>query len=539
MKHLFSRRLTVSPISDLRRAFACSVRKTRPATASILTGEYPIRHGAITLENAIAPEVASLAEGVRGPRGAGARGCARRVVAVPGEGLSMERSETTYAKTEEGYLAYQVLREGPDLLFTTSPIHNIDVMWEQPSIARFFGRLATFGRLISYNPRGTGVSSPLPPGSSLQEWMDDLRRIMDAVGVQRATIIGDTEGGPTAMLFAATYPERTSALVLVNTFARFIRDVAYPWGIPPESVPRLTERFEEMYGTGALTETMAPSLASDVRFREWFARYQRLSMAGPGVAETGYRSYLLELDVRQILSTIRAPTLVLHRAENRFVRVVTAATSVKRSPARPTSSSPVVMLSTMRAEPTRSPTRSRRSSPAFAANLTLIVSATVLFTDLVASTERATELGDRRWRYVLDGHDRITARHVDHFRGRLVKTMGDGVLATFDGPARAIRCARAVVEEVRRAHGVDVRSGLHTGEVELRGEDVGGIGVHIAARVMAEARPSEVLASSTVKDLVVGSGIEFEDRGEHALKGVPGEWRLYAVVGGHSHHYGR
>lgn len=444
----------------------------------------------------------------------------------------MERSETAYAKTEDGYLAYQVLGEGPDILFTTSPIHNIDVMWEQPSIARFFGRLAAFGRLVSYNPRGTGVSSPLPPGSSLQEWMDDVRRIMDAVGVQRATIIGDTEGGPTAMLFAATYPERTSALVLVNTFARFIRDVAYPWGIPPESVPRLTDSFEDMYGTGALTEVMAPSLAGDARFRQWFARYQRLSMAGPGIAGTGYRSYLLELDVRQILSTIRAPTLVLHRAENRFVRVGHGRYLGRAIPG-------ATYVELAGGDALYYAGRSDEITDEIQAFLTGVrgepdvdrVLATVLFTDLVASTERAAEVGDRRWRDILDGHDRITARHVDHFRGRLVKTMGDGVLATFDGPARAIRCARAVVEEMRRAHGVDVRSGLHTGEVELRGEDVGGLGVHIAARVMAEARPSEVLVSSTVKDLVVGSGIAFESRGEYPLKGVPGEWRLYAVVG--------
>ena len=441
----------------------------------------------------------------------------------------MDAPETKYAATEGSYLAYQVVGEGPDLLFTTSPIHNIDVMWEQPSIARFFGRLASFSRLICYNPRGTGVSSPISPGSSLQDWMDDTRRILDALGVERAAIIGDTEGGPTAMLFAATYPDRVSALVLVNTFARFLRDTDYPWGIPEEALPQLVAGFERLFGTGAMAETLAPSSAGDARFREWFARYQRLSMAGPGVAGEGYRGYLLNVDLRPILPTIRVPTLVLHRAENPFVRVghgrylgesIPGATYVELDGADPLyySGKPDEITDEIRLFLTgvRDVPESDR------------ILATILFTDIVGSTERAAAIGDRRWRDLLEAFYAVARVELERFRGRAIKTTGDGFLAAFDGPARAIHCARSISENARRL-GVDLRAGLHTGECEVMGDDVGGIAVHIGARVAGLASAGEVLVSRTVTDLVAGSGIEFDGRGSHALKGVPGEWQLFAV----------
>jgi class 3 adenylate cyclase len=445
----------------------------------------------------------------------------------------MNVSETTYAKTEGGYLAYQLAGQGaPDLLFTTSPLHNVDVMWEQPAIARFFGRLASVGRLICYNPRGTGVSSPLPTGSSLQEWMDDARRILDAVGVERAAVIGDTEGGPTAMLFAATYPERTSALVLINTFARFIRDADYPAGIPAEMVPRIIESFESMFGTGALTDILAPSAAGDAGFRRWFARYQRLSMAGPGVAGAGYRAYLYDVDLRPILSTIRVPTLVLHRAQNAFVRVGHGRYLGEAIPGATYVELPgnEALYYSGNADEITDEIRHFLTGVREAPDSDRVL-ATILFTDIVGSTERAAAIGDRSWGEMIDRHDRLVQGHIDQFRGRSIKTIGDGVLATFDGPARAIRCARSIGDEVRRTLGIEVRAGLHTGEVELREDDIGGIAVSLAARVMGEAGPGEVVVSSTVKDLVVGSGIEFDDRGEHALKGVPGAWRLFAVRG--------
>jgi class 3 adenylate cyclase len=440
-------------------------------------------------------------------------------------------SETAFAKGEGGaYIAYQLVGDGPrDLIFTTSPIHNIDVMWEQPAIARYFGRLAGIGRLICYNPRGTGVSSLPSPGSSLQEWVDDMRGVMDAVGVERAAIIGDTEGGPTAMMFAATYPERTSALVLVNTFPRFLRDSDYPAGIPADLVPKLVEGFEQGFGTGAVTDLLAPTGAADPDFRAWHARYQRLSMSGPGAAGLGYRAWLVDLDVRSILPSIRVPTLVLHHADNAFVRAGHGRYLGETIPGAKYVELPgrdiiyfagdydavldeiEEFLTGAKAEPEADR-----------------VLATVLFTDVVESTKRAADLGDRKWKEVLDRHDDVVRRQLARFRGREVITTGDGFLATFDGPARAINCARQIGSEVNHL-GIDVRAGLHTGEIQLRGNDVSGIAVHLAARVMGTAGPGEVVVSSTVKDLVVGSGIEFDDRGSHELKGVPGEWRLYAV----------
>ena len=438
--------------------------------------------------------------------------------------------ETTYVKTESGYIAYQLVGRGErDLLFTTSPMHNIDVMWERPSIAHFFQRLATMGRLISYNPRGTGISGMTSSVTSLQDWVDDAKGVLDAVGVERSAIIGDTEGGPTAMMFAATYPERTSALVLVNTFARFLRDDDFPWGLPHENVPRLVESFENMFGTGAMVDVLAPSEAGSAEFREWYGRYQRLSMRGPGMAATGYRAFLLELDLRPILSTIRVPTLVLHRVGNRFVRVDHGRYLGRSIPGARYVELPgedalyFAGESDAILDEIEEFLTGARAAPA--ADRVL---ATVLFTDVVDSTRRAADLGDRRWKDVLDRHDEVVRRQLARFRGREVVTTGDGFLATFDGPARAITCAREIGSEVHQL-GIDVRAGLHTGEVQLRGDDVSGIAVHLAARVMGLAGPGEVLASSTVKDLVVGSGIEFDDRGAHELKGVPGEWRLYAV----------
>ena len=439
-------------------------------------------------------------------------------------------SETTYARVDQGNVAYQVVGEGErDLVFTTAPIHNIDVMWDHPSIARFFSRLAGIGRLICYNPRGTGVASPMGPDASLQEWVDDMRSVMDAVGVGRAAIIGDTEGGPTAMMFAATYPERTSALVLINTFPRFLRDVDYPAGIPVAAIPNLIEDFERVFGTRGLADVLAPSMNHDEEFLVWYARYQRLSMAGPGAAGTGYREWLLNLDVRPALPSIRVPTLVLHRAGNRFVRpghgrfLAKAIPDAKYVEVPGTDALYFTDDSEVLLDEIEEFLTGARAAPE--ADRVL---ATVLFTDLVESTRRAADLGDRKWKEMLDRHDEVVRRQLTRFRGREVVTTGDGFLATFDGPARAINCAREIGSQVQRL-GIDVRAGLHTGEVQLRGEDVSGIAVHLAARVMSLAGPGEVLASSTVKDLVVGSGIEFEDRGAHQLKGVPGEWRLYAV----------
>lgn len=440
--------------------------------------------------------------------------------------------ETRYARTDQGYVAYQVFGEGPkDLLFITNWATNLEVMWEEPSLARFLDRLGSFARVICYDRRGTGVSDPVPLARlpTLDEWMDDARAAMDAAGSKEAAVLGNTEGGPMAMLLAASYPERVSSLVLLNTFARLVRADDYPIGLPRESVPRLVDEYEAAWGTGRLVELSAPAVAGDARFREWLARYERLSMP-PGAA-TRMFAWVVEMDVRAILPSIQAPTLVVHREGNLYHRVAFGRYLAEHIPGArlavvPGAESypyhagdPGPVLDEIQEFLTgeREPLRHDR------------VLGTVLFTDIVGSTRRAAEIGDARWLELLASHDALVRRLLARHRGKEVDTTGDGFMVTFDGPARAIRCAWEIAQAVRSL-GLTIRAGMHTGEVELVGSKVGGIAVHIAARVMAAAAEGGVFASGTVKDLVVGSGIEFADRGVHTLKGVPGEWRLHEVV---------
>ena len=442
----------------------------------------------------------------------------------------MTDPETQYTKSEGGHVAYQVLGEGPrDLVFVPNWGSNVDAMWEEPSLARFLRRLATFSRVICFDKRGCGVSDPVPLAAlpTLEHWMEDVRSVMDAVGSRRTALLGDAEGGQMAMLFAATYPERVSALVLTNTAARHRRDADYPWGVPSRSVAPYLQRLEELWGTGGLIDIMAPGLAHDVRLRRWFARYERLSLA-PG-AVTAMYTVQFERDLRSVLPTIRVPTLVLHRTGNQHIRVGHGRYLGEHIPGAKYVELPgdehyfhLGDTEGMLGEIEEFLTGVR---PAAEVDRVL---ATVLFTDIVGSTEHAATLGDRAWRALLDTHNGIVRTQLTRHRGREVKTAGDGFLATFDGPARAIRCASSIRDEVRSL-GIEVRAGLHTGECELMGDDVGGIAVHIGARVADEAGAGEVLVSSTVKDLVAGSGIRFADRGAHALKGVPGEWHLFAV----------
>jgi class 3 adenylate cyclase/pimeloyl-ACP methyl ester carboxylesterase len=444
----------------------------------------------------------------------------------------MNRPQTQYVKTDEGYVAYQVFGEGqPDILFVTNWSTNLEVMWEEPSLARYFERLASFGRVICFDKRGTGVSDPVPLSAlpTLEEWMDDARVVMDAVDSRYAAIIGDTEGGVMAILFAATYPERASSLVLVNAFARMLRDEDYPIGIPLSSMDKLANRFEESWGTSIMLEVTAPSMARDERFVEWFTRYQRLAMP-PGAAATMFR-WVLRVDVRSVLPSIAAPTLVIHRADNAYYRP-----TFGRYLAQSISGAEYVEIPGTDAYPFHGE-GSEQVIEEIQAFLTGArtppqpdrVLATILFTDIVDSTERAVQVGDTRWRDLLETHDKVSRQLIAQFRGRVIRSTGDGILAIFDGPARAIRCAKLIVDAISDL-GLELRSGLHTGEVELQGEEIGGIAVHIAARVMAAASGREVLVSRTVKDLVVGSGINFGDRGEHALKGVPGTWQLFSLV---------
>jgi class 3 adenylate cyclase len=440
--------------------------------------------------------------------------------------------ETRYARSKDGHVAYQVVGDGPlDLVFVPSWVSNVDVMWEEPSLARFLGRLSTFSRLLCFDKRGTGVSDPVPLAAlpTLEQWMDDVRIVMEAARSESAALLGQGDGGQMAMLFAATYPERTSALILVDTSARLLRDVDYPWGFPSDRVPWFLRLAEELWGTGGLVDLWAPSLAHDERFRRWYARYERLSISPRSFSALS--AALLEGDLRGVLPTIRVPTLILHRVGDRHIRV-----GHGRYLAEHISGAKYVELpgedhgpwfgdsDQVLAEVAAFLTGER---PAVEPDRIL---ATVLFTDIVTSTERSAQVGDRRWKDLLDQHDTLIRPELERHRGRLVKNTGDGILATFDGPARAIRCAQAIAASVKSL-GIEVRAGLHTGEVELRGEDVTGIGVNIAARVMDAAGPGEVVVSSTVKDLVAGSGLRFSDRGNHDLRGVPGEWRLFAVEG--------
>jgi class 3 adenylate cyclase len=442
------------------------------------------------------------------------------------------RPETRYARSEDVNIAYQLVGEGPrDLVYVLGWVSHLELLWEEPSSARFLQRLASFSRLILFDKRGTGLSDRVPVQKlpTLEQRMDDVRAVLDAVGSERAALLGLSEGGPMCLLFAATYPKRTSGLVLIGSYARRLAADDYPWGAAPADYEAFLEDIEGNWGGPVGLEVQAPSVADDARFGTWWATYLRTS-ASPGAALALTRMNGL-IDVRHALPTISAPTLILHRAGDRSLPI-----EGSRYLAKHIRGAKLVELSgddhlpfvgdqdSILDEIEQFLTGVRRGPAADR------VLATILFTDIVGSTEHAAVLGDRDWRDLLDRHHVLVRRELERWRGREVDTAGDGFLATFDGPARAIRCAFAVRDAVREL-GLDIRAGMHTGECEVLGATIAGIAVHIGARVSALAAAGEVLVSSTVKDLVAGSGIEFEERGDHELKGVPGTWRIYAVVG--------
>lgn len=438
---------------------------------------------------------------------------------------------TQYAKSGRVHIAYQVLGDGPpDLVVVHGWVSHLELLWEQATAARSLRRLASFSRLILFDKRGTGLSDPVPVDQlpTLEQRMDDVRAVMDAAGSERAALMGTSEGGPLNLLFAATHPKRTEALILIASYARLSAASDYPWGTPAEVTDKLLDRIDSEWGTGVMLSVLAASHKNDPEMREWWARYQRQA-ASPGAAVALLRM-AYDTDVRGVLAAIGTPTLILHRTQDPMMPVVHS-----RYMAQHIRSAKLVelpgqdhlffvgdadaMLDEIREflTGTRDPGEPER------------ILATVLFADIVGSTERAAQLGDHRWHELLDGYYEVARRELTRFRGREIDTAGDGFFATFDGPARAVRCARAIATAVRTL-GIEVRAGLHTGECEVREEKVGGIAVHIGARVAAMARPGEVLVSNTVKDLVAGSGLAFEERGTHTLKGVPGEWRLFAVA---------
>ena len=439
--------------------------------------------------------------------------------------------ETRYAKSGDLRIAYQVHGDGPlDLVFAPGYLSHLEQNQWWPSYRAFFERMASFSRLLVFDRRGTGLSDRRLDLGSFEELMDDIGAVLDAAGSERAALFGGAEGGPMCALFAATYPERTSALVLGASYARRRWAPDYPWGLDDETQQRILEGYEERWGRiGFGSRSLAPSLADDDRFQEWYAQAQRFS-GTPAAAQAWFR-ITMDIDIRDVLPAIRVPTLVVHRSGDRVIPPESGRYLAGHIPGaryvevpgddhfpfvgenEPIMDEIEEFLTGMR--PERGPNR---------------VLATVLFTDIVGSTERAAELGDRRWTELLAEHHRVVSSELERHRGKIVRVEGDGTLSTFDGPARAVGCALAVREAVRKL-GVEIRAGLHTGEVELARTGVEGIAVHIGARVASLAEPGDVLVSSTVKDLVVGSGLEFEARGAHELKGVPGEWAIYAVAG--------
>ncbi len=438
--------------------------------------------------------------------------------------------ETRYAKSGELWIAYQVVGDGPvDLLWAPGYMSHVEQNWTWPGYGHFLERMASFSRLILFDRRGTGLSDRILSLGSFEEMMDDIRAVLDAVSSERAALFGGAEGGPMCALFAATFPERTSALILGASYPRRTWAPDFPWGLDAETQQRVLAAYETRWGTSPFgLRALAPTLAEDERFRQWHA--QACRFAGTPSSARAWFQITMEIDVRDVLPAIRVPTLVLHRSGDRVVPVEAGRYLAEHIPDAKFVELPGVDHfpfvgdgDALLDEVEEFLTGSRRSRGRDR------VLATVLFTDIVGSTERAAELGDRRWTELLAEHHRIVREALERSRGKEVRIAGDGFLATFDGPARAIRAACAMRDAVRDL-GIEIRAGLHTGEIELAETAIEGIAVHIGARIAALARSGEVLASSTVKDLVVGSGIHFADRGSHLLKGVPGEWHVHAVT---------
>jgi class 3 adenylate cyclase len=443
--------------------------------------------------------------------------------------MASQAPETLYAKSGGVNIAYQVVGDAPvDLVYVPGWVSNVELAWELPDLVRGFDRLTSFARLILFDKRGTGMSDPVPANElpTLEQRMDDVRAVMDAVGSERAAIFGASEGGNMSLLFAATYPERTIALATFGCTAKRLWSEDYPWAPTWEARQAAIAEVEQMWTRGLDWEDVAPSLEPS-ELAEISRYYRRSASPGAAIALMTMNTFV---DVRDVLPAIRVPTVVMHRADDRDANVEEGRFIASKIPGarfvefigadhswwtqdRDAIVDEIEELVTG-VRPAPQPNR---------------VLATVLFTDIVGSTELLGELGDHRWADLLARHHAVVRRELDRFRGQEVDTAGDGFLATFDGPARAIRCAVAIRDSVGEL-GLRIRTGVHTGECERVGDKVAGIAVHTGARIAALAGSGEVLASATVRDLVSGSGIEFEDRGEHALKGV-GERRVFAVTG--------
>jgi class 3 adenylate cyclase len=437
--------------------------------------------------------------------------------------------ETRYANSGGVSIAYQVLGEGPlDLVVVTGFASNLDIYWEEPSVDRFYRRLASFSRLILFDKRGTGLSDRVAELPSLEVRMDDVRAVMDAAGSPRAALFGSSEGGPMCALFAATYPERTLALIMHGSYARPLVAPGYEWGRSQELNAAMLRDIERNWGKPIGLRMRAPSMSHDERFAQWWARLLRMG-ASPSAA-IALQQMNSAIDIRDVLPSIRVPALILHSVDDQSLNVGLGRYLAEHIPRAKFVELPgpdhVPYLSDSQTitDEIEEFLTGVRHEPALDRVL-----ATVLFTDIVGATETAARLGDQRWRELLVSHHDAVRRELARFRGREIDTAGDGFFATFDGPARAVRCACAI-RDAMWPLGIELRAGVHTGECEVMGVKVGGIAVHIGARIANCAAAGEVLVSRTVKDLVAGSGLEFVDRGEPTLKGVPGSWPLFAVL---------
>ena len=438
--------------------------------------------------------------------------------------------QTRYAQSSGVNIAYQVVGEGPvDLVFVPGFVSHLDVLWEEEMFARPLRRMASFSRLILFDKREQGLSDRVGRPPTLEESMEDVRAVLDAAGSERAALFGISEGGPMSILLAATHPERVSHLILYGTYARFTRSEDYPHGFPPAVFEAWNRIIREEWHEAPGMRMLAPGAVGDPKAERAWGRFIRAGTS-PGGAMALMALYS-EMDVREALPVIEQPTLIMHRANDEAIRPANGRYLAERI----AGARYLEIPGTDHAFFSGNSELIAYEIEEFVTGVRHVpeprrVLSTVMFTDIVRSTERASELGDSRWRELLDRHDELVRRHIERHDGRPIKSTGDGFLATFSGPARGIEAARNIADDVRPL-GIEVRAGLHTGELELRDEDVGGMAVHIGARVAARAQANEVLVSGTVKDLVVGSGIDFDDRGAAELKGVPGEWRLFAVAG--------
>ena len=442
--------------------------------------------------------------------------------------------ETRYALSGDFHIAYQLVGDGPfDLVFVPGFVTHMELQWKLPGFGAFLADLGSFSRLIRFDKRGTGMSDPVSGAPSLETRMDDVRAVMDAVGSRRAAFYGLSEGAAMSILFAATYPERTAAVIVRSCSPRTLWAPDFPWGRSEDAYQREVDQALRVYASRAEAREAVRALGmQDEDEVEAFIDFVRYG-ASPGMLEGLYRMNK-EIDIREVLPTVRVPALVLHGSEDEIVPVeVGAYTAQHLRSARFVELAGVGHLA-LRAGGEQIQAEIQRflnevwETGGWEESEPDRMLATVLFTDIVESTTKAIELGDRRWRELLERHNELVRRELLRFHGREIDTTGDGFLATFDGPARAIRCAAAIVEHVHDL-GLSIRAGLHTGECEVTGGNIAGIAVHTGARVAGYALADEVLVSSTVKDLVAGSGITFNERGLHVLKGIPGEWRLFAA----------